>query len=29
MEVFNHKGKQGLFSRPAGCCFWWRTDGVN
>ena len=29
MEVFNHKGKQGLFSRPAGCCLWWRTDGVN
>ena len=26
MEVFDHQGKQGFFSRRAGCCLWWRTE---
>lgn len=26
MEVFRHQGKQGFYSRRAGCCLWWRTD---
>ena len=28
MEVFGHQGKQGFYSRRAGCCLWWRTDGA-
>ena len=27
MEVFAHQGKQGFFSRRAGCCLWWRSEG--
>ena len=26
MEVFAHHGKNGFFSRRAGCCLWWRTE---
>ena len=26
MEVFEHQGKRGLFSRRAGCCLWWRSS---
>lgn len=29
MEVFAHRGKQGFFSRRAGCCLWWRTERSN
>jgi len=29
MEVFTHQGKQGLVSRRAGCCLWWRTEKPN
>ena len=29
MEVFAHQGKQGFFSRRAGCCLWWRTERSN
>jgi len=29
MEIFSHQGKQGFFSRRAGCCLWWRTDQAN
>ena len=29
MEVFDHRGKQGFFSRRAGCCLWWRTERSN
>jgi ferric iron reductase protein FhuF len=26
MEIFEHQGHQGFFSRRAGCCLWWRTN---
>ena len=29
MEVFAHQGKQGLFTRRAGCCLWWRSERSN
>ena len=29
MEVFAHQGKQGFFSRRAGCCLWWRSERSN
>ena len=29
MDVFAHQGKQGFFSRRAGCCLWWRTERSN
>ena len=29
MEVFEHQGKRGFFSRRAGCCLWWRSERSN
>ena len=29
MDVIGHKGKKGFFSRRAGCCLWWKTQGWN
>jgi hypothetical protein len=29
MEIFDHQGKTGFFSRRSGCCLWWRTDQSN
>jgi hypothetical protein len=26
MEVFEHQGKRGFFSRRVGCCLWWRSE---
>jgi len=29
MEVFEHQGKRGFFSRRGGCCLWWRSERSN
>lgn len=29
IEVVEHQGKSGLFSRRAGCCLWWRSPGAS
>jgi len=29
IELFEHRGKRGLFSRRAGCCLWWRSKQSN
>lgn len=29
IEVFEHQGERGLFSRRAGCCLWWRSPGAS
>ena len=29
MEVIEHEGNSGFFSRRAGCCLLWRTSGDN
>ena len=26
MEVFEHQGMRGFFSRRRGCCLWWRSE---
>ena len=26
MEVIEHRGKLGFFSRRVGCCLWWRVE---
>ena len=29
MEVFEHQGRRGFFSRRASCCLWWRSERSN
>ena len=29
IELLEHQGKRGLFSRRAGCCLWWRSKTSN
>jgi hypothetical protein len=29
IELFEHQGKRGLFSRRGGCCLWWRSEESN
>ena len=29
IEVFEHQGRRGFFSRRRGCCLWWRSDRSN
>jgi hypothetical protein len=29
IELLEHQGKRGLFSRRSGCCLWWRSEKSN
>ena len=29
MEIFEHQGMRGFFSRRAGCCLWWKAQPTN